>query len=635
MRLLFTILPFVLLGGALQTDGDHAPEPPSRWHSPYATAWSRNGETIAVTDRTGGSLWLVPRGGNTKPREVRLNGEPTGVAYSIDGSTIYVSEFGSGTVAMVNAKSGVVTGRHVVDRHPEGLALAARRGTLLVANATTHSVSLVDPTGARPTKTIRVPREPHHIAITPDESLAVVGNLLPAGPSNVPESASVISLIDLESARHLLDIRLPPGSTAVRQIAINSDGSRAYIAHVVGRNNIPSTQLERGWVNTNALTIIDLTRRERRATLLLDNPLLGAADPWGVAVSPNDSTIWISLSGVHQLAKVDLLRLEAYVDGKLPSDHHLATSRSAGNQSIWVDIKKDPARRRDLTHDLTALTSANLIQRVDLGAEGPRGLAMSPDGKMLSITAYYSSQILTLDTATNQVVRRTSLGVPPQATPERIGERLFHDARKCFQQWLSCATCHPNNGRVDGLNWDQTQDGIGNPKNNKSLLQAQHTAPMDWRATRESMEIGVLSSFHFLMCQPSKAEENAVQAYIRSLTPLPSPYLSERGSLSDAASRGRKIFNSDAVSCSRCHKGPYFTDQQTHNVGTRGPLDRADAFDTPSLVEIYRTAPYLHDGRAATLHEVFRKRKGKQGHGRTRSLSPSQIDDLVEYLKTL
>jgi DNA-binding beta-propeller fold protein YncE len=612
-------------------------EPSTTWHSPYEVAFSPDGTLVAASDRTAASLWLVDTTAIRVSRRVALRGEPTGVAWAADGRKVFVSEFGASTVAVVDAIKGEVLDRFAVGRHPEGLALASKRKLLLVANATTHCVSLIDLETGREKARIDVPREPHHMAITPDERLAVVGNLLPAGRASDPNAAAVVSIIDLEKAAHAGDIRLPAGSTAVRQIAISRDGGRAYVAHVLGRNNVPSTQIERGWVNTNALTILDLRTRTRYATVLLDNPVRGAADPWGVALAPDGKTLWISLSGVHQVARIDLERLETYLAGGLPDTHRLARKdkRNPGTESIWLRIKRDDTLRPALANDLAALTSADLIERMPVAGIGPRGLALSPDGSLLATAAYYTGEVVFLEAKNGKIAGSVQLGEAVEPDQARLGEMIFHDATKCFQHWLSCATCHPNNGRVDGLNWDQTQDGIGNPKNNKSLLQAQHTPPMDWRAIRKDMELGVLTSFQFLMRQPEPGEEEAVQAYIRSLRPLPSPYLNAKLELTDSAQRGREIFKSRKARCSRCHKGPYLTDMSVHDVGTRRELDRSDEFDTPSLVEIYRTGPYLHDGSAATLREVLTERNKGDRHGRTSHLQPRQIDDLVAYLRSL
>ena len=66
------------------------------------------------------------------------------------------------------------------------------------------------------------------------------------------------------------------------------------------------------------------------------------------------------------------------------------------------------------------------------------------------------------------------------------------------------------------------------------------------------------------------------------------------------------------------------------------PTDKAtDTFDTPTLVEIWRTAPYLHDGSAATLREVLTVKNSNDQHGKTSQLTQQQIDDLAEYLLSL
>ncbi len=604
------------------------------WHSPYQVVFSPDGTTVAASDRTAASLWLVDAAEKRVVHRIALHGEPTGVAWAADGQRVYVSEFGAGTVAVLDPVEGQVLRRFGVGKHPEGLALAGKRNLLLVANATTHNVSLVDLENGRERARIDVPREPHHIAVTPDESLAVVGNLLPAGRANQPDSASVISILDLEGAVYLGDVRLPPGSTAVRQIAISNDGHFAYVTHVLGRTSVPSTQLERGWVNTNALTILDLRTHTRYATVLLDNPVRGAADPWGIALTPDGKTLWVSLSGVHEVAKLDMERLATYLSGGLPDGHPLARPNNHGTDNVWLRIKQDPKARATLANDLAALTSADLIERIPVAGKGPRGLALSPNGDLLATACYFTGEILFLDAASGKPVSSVQLGEAMEPDQERLGEMIFHDATKCFQHWLSCATCHPNDGRVDGLNWDQTQDGIGNPKNNKSLLHAQHTPPMGWRAMRENMEVGVQAGFSFLMRQPEPGEVEAVQAYIRSLQPLPSPYLNEELELTDAAKRGREVFMSEETRCSKCHSGIHYTDLSAHDVGTRGRLDRSNKFDTPGLIELYRTGPYLHDGSAATLREVFVECNQENRHSRS-PLTSQQIDDLVAYLLSL
>jgi cytochrome c peroxidase len=108
-----------------------------------------------------------------------------------------------------------------------------------------------------------------------------------------------------------------------------------------------------------------------------------------------------------------------------------------------------------------------------------------------------------------------------------------------------------------------------------------------------------------------------------------------KGKLSAAAQRGKKLFNDETVGCAECHPPPLFTDSKAHHVGTGKFDDAADRFYTPTLVEVWRTAPYLHDGSAATLREAITTGNANDRRGKTSHLKPAQIDDLVAYLQSL
>ena len=218
----------------------------------------------------------------------------------------------------------------------------------------------------------------------------------------------------------------------------------------------------------------------------------------------------------------------------------------------------------------------------------------------------------------------------------RRGEFLFNDGTHCFQRWLSCTSCHPD-ARADSVNWDLLNDGMRNPKNAKSLILSWATPPAMSLGVRASMEVAVEKGFLFI--QFVKVPENdleAVRAYLRAAEPIPSPWhRSADGSLDTQARRGEQIFNQ--AGCASCHPAPLYTDMEMYDVGTQSNRDfeQHHMFDTPTLIEMYRTGPYLHDGRAATLREVLTVYNPEDRHGRTSHLTDAEIDDLVAFLMSL
>ena len=154
---------------------------------------------------------------------------------------------------------------------------------------------------------------------------------------------------------------------------------------------------------------------------------------------------------------------------------------------------------------------------------------------------------------------------------------------------------------------------------------------------RASMEVAVEKGFLFIQfVQPDAGELEAVRAYLRAEKTIPSPFGRKGdGSLDAQARRGQKVFAK--ANCDMCHPAPLYTDREKYNVGTltNRNLPTIKEFDTPSLIELYRTAPYLHDGRAPTLMDVITTHNPKDAHGETRQLTPQERADLVAFLKSL
>ena len=106
-------------------------------------------------------------------------------------------------------------------------------------------------------------------------------------------------------------------------------------------------------------------------------------------------------------------------------------------------------------------------ERVSLPPEdlGPRAITMV--GRKIYTANYFSDTLSAIDLDGLQPLRPVSLALGPKRKLSRArkGELYFNDARLCFQGWQSCASCHPGDARVDALNWDLPNDGLGNPKN--------------------------------------------------------------------------------------------------------------------------------------------------------------------------
>ncbi|MCF0234027.1 MAG: hypothetical protein HUK22_03505, partial [Thermoguttaceae bacterium] len=202
------------------------------------------------------------------------------------------------------------------------------------------------------------------------------------------------------------------------------------------------------------------------------------------------------------------------------------------------------------------------------------------------------------------------LGPKPVWTNRRLGEALFHDATYCFEHWQSCVTCHPD-ARADGFNWDLLNDGTGNLKNTKSMLLAHETPPSMITGVRKDAETAVRAGFeHILFIKSNERDACAVDEYLSSLKPTPSPYL-VNGELSESAKRGKLLFESDRTGCSICHPAPLYTDLRLHKVGSQGIDDYHTAFDTPTLIEVWRTAPYMNTGEYLTIPDLLFE--GKHG----------------------
>ena len=285
----------------------------------------------------------------------------------------------------------------------------------------------------------------------------------------------------------------------------------------------------------------------------------------------------------------------------------------------------------DVPNDVTFL--AGLRRRIKLDGIGLRGLAVI--GRKAYIAEYFTDSlgIVDIDRLAQPAVRSIPLGKTRSATFIRKGEVLFNDASLSYQKWNSCTSCHTGDGRASALNWDLLNDGVANPKNIRSLLLSHKTPPAMITGVRENAESAVRSGIRYVQfASTTERKAQAIDAYLKSLEPIPSPYL-VNGKLSVAAGAGQKLFGK--AGCALCHSQPLYTNMSKYDVGTRTERDDHKEFDTPTLIEVWRTAPYLHDGRAVTIKDVLTKFNKDDRHGHTSELTDKQIEELATFVLSL
>ncbi len=756
------------------------------YFSPFDTAYSPDGSMIAVSDSTKAQMEILKASDGEIQKIIQLDGQPKALAWN-GNENIYVCEYGAGTVAEVNPASGEVTRRFSTGSKPLGIKIVENK--LVVSDYGLNKVSVVDLSSGNVDKDITVKDYPYLMDGTVDGKYAIVGHALPSGNAFEAKYAASVTFIDMNTYSEVANLVLPQGSSNVRGIKCSPDGKWAYVLHTFGKTSLPTTQITRGWVMTNAVTIIDIANKKIYTTFLLDRMMEGAADPWGLAISADSKTMWVSVSGTHQVLKVDLNGLHQLLEGNLnggdssqinPNTYYKIVNRQSGkavdvpngnsanntqlvqwddvgnnnqqykfvvdadgyytiinrgtnkaldnagattdnsavvewdvtssnnqkwkiintgdgysklqvkssqkymdvsgassnnnagivtnssstslsqqwkisvagttnsgnysllNRSkagfdkpysdIWLQIKADPSKRSDLKYDLGALWGAGLLKEIELPGQGPRGISLSPDGKTVAVGAYFAGEVYFIDTFGSILKGTAKLGIQPQESQVRSGERIFYDGSTTTQKWLSCASCHPD-GRADGLNWDMPNDGIGNTKNTKSMLYVFDTPPAMWRGVRDDAHVGIKAGFKYIKFkEPTQQELDDVAAYIKSLSEEPDPYSNKEGIMTADAVAGKAIFESSEAKCSYCHSGSLYTDLKAHDVGTKDILDPDGLYYTPTLKELWRTAPYLHDGSAATLRDVLTTKNANDTHGKTSHLTDEQITQLEAYM---
>jgi len=560
---------------------------------------------IFVLLSTAGSLAKVDPVSEKVTVVYSLGFTPSDICFSVGENTLYlyISEYAdNGKIHILLPENCKKISSVNAGKFPSALRVNKQGTRAYVANRFSNDLSIIDLTKRKEIKRLPMVREPKSLVLSPDEKLLAVGNLLPLQSAlDIPVSARV-TLIDTEREIVLDHIPLSDGTQSIEDVCFSKNGDILFVTHLLSRYFFPTTQLERGWMNTNAVSLINISARKYLATMLLDDVYLGAANPCGITLSTDGVKLYVAASGTHELIAVSL-------------------------PPVLEKIKLHP-NPAELANNLTFLNDNKI--RIPLLGKGAKYVVMQ--NNKLFVSEYFSGG-LTVVNANSPVDKRfIKLGDEPEPDKIRKGELFFADASLCFQKWQSCVSCHPD-ARADGLNWDLINDGIGNPKNTKSMLFAHVTPPNMITGIRANAELAVRSGIRLIQFV-ERPEEDAVciDEYLKSLRPVPSPFL-VNGRLSKTAKQGEALYKQ--AGCHNCHNGEYLTDGKKYDVGTGIEEYTGVPFDTPTLKEIWRTAPYLYNGSAVTIKEVLTKFNINDKHGKTSKMTEKEIEALAEYILSL
>jgi YVTN family beta-propeller protein len=406
------------------------------------------------------------------------------------------------------------------------------------------------------------------------------------------------------------------GIAGVFHMAFSGDGRLGVVAEYHPKNLVPLAHLEHGGAFEDTLTVFGADVG-KTVEVPLDELERYASQPFGVAIAPDKSRIYVTSGGSEIVTVVDVPRMLRFIH----------------------------AHNGPFVQDLSA--SANyVVARIAVGLN-PRGLTLTRDGRRLFVANRLDDTISLIDTRTNRVTSTITLAGPKTITALRHGEQTFYTARYSFQGQIGCANCHIDSS-FDGIQWNLEPDGFGRSiVDNKLLEGVKDTEPYKWTGTNPNIptECGPRTEKYFWR---SENYDNLTLAdltvYVRSIAPRPNRWRLAGGELTPPQERGQAIFERSVDKfkkpipeynrCSYCHSGPKGTNQKIVDVGTRKPTDNTGLLKAPPLTNIALTAPYLHDGSARSLEEIWTVYNPEDKHGRTNDLTKDELNDLIEYLRT-
>ncbi|WP_426749341.1 c-type cytochrome [Myxococcus sp. Y35] len=638
-----------------------------------SVALSRDDAFLYVVDSDNGVLAVVDTARREKVGEVKVGLLPERVAVGPD-DTIYVSNRGARSVSVIRRGDWNEAARIAVGVEPVGLVVAPSGDTLYVVNSTSLETTRYGTLMAVDTRSLAVRwelpvgEEPRGIALAQGGKRALVtrfrqGDLVSVDLTDADRPRVVREKTDLYARANLgVDVMAPPSGLeplppssgvaprfhprSMTSIAVTPDGERALATLTWARedplspggtpNTPPGGSLYGGGgpCNTGGVVAPGLATFDTETGAPRVDDLDQCRPPPDLPPDFPPSTI-ISPELTHPIqgpvaAVVDPTGLWAFV-----------VNRETDNVAII------PTGRRSGS-DLDASMGSTVRQLVRVGS-GPTGIAMTRDGRRAYVYNAFDHTVTTLvsDGSSDTANVRTEGAPLPIAgdtlAPQEVaGRKLFFsalDSRMASTSvGASCASCHPD-GREDGHVWG-FPDG---PRQTPSLAgrAMTQTSPFHWSGEFSTMRDFLDATVRERM--GGTVLDGVMVAQLSDfIDVLPAPdNPHKREVLTEAQARGAEVFRKAA--CDACHEGAHFTNNAQADVGTfvtSGPLQddpavRKQGLNTPSLLGLARTAPYLHDGSAPSLKDRLLQGRETNRHGATAQLSDAEVDDLVEYLLTL
>jgi YVTN family beta-propeller protein len=600
--------------------------------SPIDLKLSPDGQRLYVVCEDSDLVLVVDTHSRQVTKRVKVGHRPKAIAVSPTGKTLYVSNEWDDTITEIDAHSLQPLRTLEAGWGPVGITTNRTGKVLYVANTLGNDVSLLDLLTGKEIKRLGTGTFPEYIALSNDGSQVYVSNLLARPGATDQPPVSEVTVID--TRREIVAERiLVPGVIQLRHIAEVPAKAGGYllIPFMRPKNLNPLVQIEQGWYLTHGMAIVHPSKiragsvgESRVDEVLLDDIDYYFADGFGTASTPDGHWALVTAAGANVVSIVDTARLDQLLR-RIPADKPEALANRLDSARQYV-VRRAPTGRH------------------------PTAIAVAPNGRFAYVANHLDDTVSVVDMAKLTVTSTIDLGGPKEITAVRRGERLFYDASYCFQGQLACATCHPHEGLSDGLTWMLETPKLGRDVvENRTLLGIADTSPFKWNGKNRDLatQAGPRASAFIFRSQgfsPRAAQD--VESFIQSLRLPPNPHLGPDRELTEAQERGREIFfrtktnNGSLIPpenrCYFCHPPQtHYTSRVQINVGTATKYDTIKDFDIPQLESVYMRAPYLHNGEAQTLEEIWTKFNPEDKHGITSDMDKLQLNDLIEFLKTL